>query len=250
MFRVSNKPDFTKWEPEENYYDLTPDEQKIWNELTEIYVDMYWDFYNNGIIQIQDEILRTPQDRKSNESFLNILNHQNKLQNAANMWIQISMDVTATKFCKRNPELDLESFTYTYLLLFTGSILQSTEEFRITLVKTLNQHAIKSQLGKKGKKLGQKGLPRLFQLLKDHSPKVMLVKEIIDQSNDMRNAFAHGMWWVQDRKIVIIKNILEPKKTVFSLQEVVEEVRRTSLITQCLIWVTANLGKEGLFRRL
>jgi len=115
-FRVSEKPKFTKWKPEENYQSLTFEEKQLWDKLTQLYVDMYWDFYQKGILIIHEEILKTPQDRKTNESYLQILKHQNKLQMAANMWIQISMDTTATKFCEQNPELDLESLTYTYLI--------------------------------------------------------------------------------------------------------------------------------------
>jgi hypothetical protein len=243
------KPDWTLWEKTEDWGSFTADEQREWEECTELFVDTLYNLKLVGVLNIAFGRYATPEQNDSNKFFMNLLNHNNDVQNAVNMWIDVSGKGASPKIVANNPtELNDAGLSYTYISLFAYSFVQNVELFRNSFLKLLNEDTIKDSKGALIDDLGDKGLMSMLNIIQRYSPnKIKKIKNKIDSDKDLRNAISHGLWIFRDREIQWVNNVIEGKRSSMSLEKFLIRVRVVSHFTQCFIWTAGELMRRGFF---
>jgi len=245
---MMSKPDFKRWGKPEDYASFSEEEQKKWNENATIFVDIFWDLKQKGVLNIAFGEFALPEQKRSNEFFMKLLHHNNDVQSAVNMWINISSHGNSKKIVASDHELNDSGLAYTYLSLFSYSIVQNIELFRNVFLKLLNEDTIKTKKGELIEGLGDKGLRGVLEIMKKYSDKVEKMGTLLAEGNSMRNAFAHGLWRYEKGNLQWVDNVIDGNMSELSLNKFLPKLRKISHITQSFIWVTGELAREGLFK--
>lgn len=187
---------------------------------------IFEDLKKQGILRLS---LRDGYERTK---FVNIMKTSDKLNDVYNMLFRIFEERgRSRKFAEHNNRFGFTEDRLAYLFLseVLSTFLRTTEQFRNCFLFTL-----KSRKGF----TSRMGLGQLFKQL----IKVALRSKAISKKMDvdLRNALAHGMFWMEGIMLNYYEDIRMKKKRSIRMDHLWGKVREHSRFTQCLIRFIAD----------
>ena len=205
---------------------LSPKDQKQALNIISDFHQIFEDLKRQAILKLT---LRDGWDRTK---FLNIMKTSDKLNDVYNMLFQIFEERgRSKKFTEHNKDYGFTENRLAYLFLseIMSTFLRTTELFKNCFLFTLKvRKGFTSRMT-----LGQ-----LLRELENVSPRSKVIAKKIDV--DLRNALAHGMFWMEGIVLNYYEDIKLKKEKSIGIDHLWGKVREHSKITQCLIHFIAD----------
>lgn len=229
----------------ENWGVFSENEKTIWKDLEILLVAFFSDLKKEGLILSEPYVIR--------KNLQTILDYQQELYNVSLVIQRIcSPKRGMSAFVTNNTEFNnVNELLNWYLSYFGFMVIQAHELFRNVLLNILNTGKMTNKKGKPiGKKITKWSLVKLLDYLRDKkiTNKTEDLKNFFLDTNQLRNAFAHGLFWFEFPNIFWLDNITTIKPEHIEFGDFMNLFRELNIRLECTIWVSAQLFKEDFFK--
>lgn len=229
----------------ENWDVLSENEKTIWKDLEITLVAFFSDLKKERLILPEPYVIR--------KNLQTILNYQQELYNVSLVIQRICSPKRGTiAFVTENTEFNNGNELLNWYLSYFGfMIIQAHELFRNILLNTLNTGKMTNKKGKPiGKRITKWSLIKLLDYLKNKkiTDKTEDLKILFLGTNQLRNAFAHGLFWFEFPNIFWLDNITTTEPEHIEFGAFMTLFRELNIRLECTIWVSSQLFKENFFK--